>query len=130
RNVARKHASRRVRHGAPSTKPPGPAPRRLPVARGRARADSQLMRIAIVSRSSRRVGGVEDYLSMVMPAMHRAGSDMAFWHEVDTPSDRDRIEVPPGTPDICAAEVGLEASIQQLREWKPHALYVQGIQNV
>ena len=42
------------------------------------------MRIAIVSRSSRRVGGVEDYLSMVMPAIHRAGLDMAFWHEIDT----------------------------------------------
>jgi glycosyltransferase involved in cell wall biosynthesis len=88
------------------------------------------MRIAIVSRSARRVGGVEDYLSMVMPAMHSAGSDVAFWHEIDTPSDRDRIQLPLGTPDICAAEVGVDASIQQLREWKPHVLYVQGIQDV
>jgi glycosyltransferase involved in cell wall biosynthesis len=86
------------------------------------------MRIAVVTWSSRRVGGVEDYLSMLIPALHRA-APVAFWHEVDTPHDRARIEVPAGTLDICAAEVGLETSIRQLREWKPDVLYVQGVQN-
>ncbi len=59
--------------------------------------------------------------------MHHAGLAVAFWHEVDTPHDRTRIEVPAGVIDICAADEGLDASIQQLRNWKPDVLYVQGI---
>ncbi len=88
------------------------------------------LRIAIVTWSSRRVGGVEDYLAMLVPALHRAGLAVAFWHEVDTPADRCRINIPPAVRDICAADVGLETSIQQLRDWKPHVLYVHGLQDV
>jgi glycosyltransferase involved in cell wall biosynthesis len=88
------------------------------------------MRIAVVTWSSRRVGGVEDYLSLLLPAMQRVGVELAFWHEVDTPADRDRVELPAGTLDICAADAGQQAAIQQLRDWKPDVLYVQGIQNV
>jgi glycosyltransferase involved in cell wall biosynthesis len=87
------------------------------------------MRIAVISWSSRRVGGIEDYLSIVIPALHREGCELAFWHEVDTPADRERIQLPPGTIDICAADVGLDHSIRQLSDWNPHVLYVQGVQS-
>lgn len=87
------------------------------------------MRIAVVSWSSRRVGGVEDYVSIVIPALHRAGCRLAFWHEVDAPADRERIALPPGTTDICAADAGLDDAIRQLRDWKPNVLYVQGVQS-
>jgi glycosyltransferase involved in cell wall biosynthesis len=76
------------------------------------------------------VGGVEDYISILMPAMQRLGVELAFWHEVDAPSDRDRVDVPVGTIDICAGDIGIDAAIQQLRNWKPHVLYVHGLQNV
>ena len=66
-------------------------------------------------------------MSSLIPAMRRAGLAVAFWHEVDTPKDRIRIELPSGVRDICAADAGLDASIQQLRDWKPDVLYVQGV---
>ncbi len=69
-------------------------------------------------------------MSRLLPAMHRAGVSIAFWHEVDTPGDRSRIEVPSGVRDICAAEQGLDKSLQQLRDWKPDVLYVQGVSDV
>ncbi len=88
------------------------------------------MRIAVISWSSRRVGGVEDYCSVIIPALHGAGSDVLFWHEVDTPDDRMAIDLPADVLDICAARVGLDASIRRLRDWKPDVLYVQGLNDV
>jgi len=85
------------------------------------------MRIAIVAWTSRRVGGIEDYVSMLMPALHDAGNDVAFWHEVDMPDDRARVDMPAGVRDICVADLGLDAAIEQLREWKPEVLYLHGV---
>ena len=46
------------------------------------------MRVGIVSWTRRRVGGVETYLSRVIPAIVRAGHAVAFLSEVDEPADR------------------------------------------
>ena len=88
------------------------------------------MRVAIVSWSSRRVGGIEEYVSLVIPALRRAGIDVAFWHEVDEPADRVRIERRDEVADFCAAEMGLEPSMEALCAWKPDVLYVQGLRDV
>lgn len=66
---------------------------------------------------------------MLIPALHRAAPALAFWHEVDTPHDRARIEVPAGALDVCASDVGLDTSIRQLRDWKPDVLYMHGVQD-
>lgn len=88
------------------------------------------MRIAVVNWSSRRVGGVEEYVSILIPALHHAGHDVMFWHELDVPSDRQRIEVPPGVIDICVADTGVEPALASLRNWKPDVIYMQGIRDL
>jgi glycosyltransferase involved in cell wall biosynthesis len=88
------------------------------------------MRVAVVNWSSRRVGGIEEYVSLLIPALKRAGLDVAFWHERNTPVDRRAIEPPPGVPFWCAAEMGADASLDALRAWKPDVLYVQGTENL
>src|SRR5437773_5209847 len=88
------------------------------------------MRVAVVNWSSRRVGGIEEYVCILLPALKRAGVDVAFWHERNTPVDRLAIEPPEGVPGWCAEELGAEASLDALRAWKPDVLYVQGTENV
>src|SRR5947207_12899831 len=88
------------------------------------------MRVAVVNWSSRRVGGIEEYVALILPALKDAGLDVAFWHEKDAPLDRAAIECPPGVPDFCAATMGNDAAIRALRDWKPDALYVQATHDV
>jgi glycosyltransferase involved in cell wall biosynthesis len=73
------------------------------------------------------VGGIEAYLSLVIPALSAAGHQVAFWHERDEPVDRDRIGVPPDIMDISGAASGPDAAIAALRDWRPDVTYVQGL---
>lgn len=86
------------------------------------------MRIAVVNWTRRSVGGVEQYLTDVMPALVAAGHDVAFWCEVDQPIDRRPIPLPEGVPVICAATQGVAAAIAGLRAWNPDLLYVHGLE--
>jgi len=88
------------------------------------------MRVAVANWSSRRVGGIEEYVGILLPALRRAGLDVAFWHERNAPVDRSAIEPPPGVPFWCAAEMGAEASFDALRAWQPDVLYVHGSESV
>lgn len=88
------------------------------------------MRIAVVNWSSRRVGGVEDYVSLLIPALVRAGMSVAFWHEVDEPLGRGRIDSRSAVANFCAAEMGVDAALDALRHWKPDLIYVQQLQNL
>src|SRR5687767_12896806 len=86
------------------------------------------MRIAVASWTIRQVGGVESYLGTIIPAMRAAGHDVAFFHEVDLPSDR----VCLNTADVTvfnAASMGLDAAIAALRAWRPHVLYMHGLRD-
>ena len=87
------------------------------------------MRVAVASWSARRVGGVEDYLSILLPALTRAGVEVAFWHEVDEPSDRAPIPLTSGSVSIDVSQVGVAQSIARLRAWKPDVIYSQGVQD-
>jgi glycosyltransferase involved in cell wall biosynthesis len=85
------------------------------------------MRIAVATWSIRAVGGVEEYLSILLPALIDAGIDVALWHELDRPSERARIDVPPQVTVFSAPESGLAESVNRLRAWRPDVLYVQGL---
>ncbi|MCM3880898.1 MAG: glycosyltransferase family 4 protein [Vicinamibacterales bacterium] len=85
------------------------------------------MRVAVLTWSSRRIGGVEDYVSSVLPALHRAGHDVALLHEIDEPADRVAIDVPPGASIFCVASLGDDATLDALRGWTPDVLYNQGL---
>jgi glycosyltransferase involved in cell wall biosynthesis len=88
------------------------------------------MRVAVVNWSSRRVGGIEEYVCMVIPALQRAGLDVAFWHEFDLPADRVQIGRPDDVTDFCAADMGVDKAIAALRAWHPDVLYVQGLRDL
>ena len=88
------------------------------------------MRIALVTWSPRRVAGVEEYVSLVIPAMHAAGHQVALWHEVDGSHDRQPIHLPPGVPRFSAEQLGVDAALRALSFWAPDIVYVQGLRDV
>lgn len=85
------------------------------------------LRIAIANWSARRVGGIEDYVAVVIDALHRAGTPVLLWHEVDQPSERAPIDLPADVPRISAANAGMDAAFNALRDWRPDVVYVQGL---
>lgn len=84
------------------------------------------MRIAIANTYPNRVGGVEAYLDALLPALARAGHQIAFWHE-SVPADHDEITLPPGTRSWSAAQTGLDGSLDAMREWRPDIVFVNGL---
>jgi glycosyltransferase involved in cell wall biosynthesis len=89
-----------------------------------------LMRVAVINWSSRRVGGIEEYVAAVIPALRNTGLDVLFWHEQDIPANRERIDVPKDVDDVCAADLGHASALEALRRWKPDVLYVQHVSDI
>lgn len=85
------------------------------------------MRIAVVTSTRRKVGGIEAYLDCVISALVNAGHQVAFWHEVDKPTSREQIALGEGTPTWCVAETGAEAALAELRRWSPDLIYAHGL---
>ncbi len=81
------------------------------------------MRIAVVNWSSRRIGGVETYLGEVVPEFLRAGHEVGFFCETDTPRDREPIFLLDSVPIWSVEAMGLRAAVDGLREWKPDIVY-------
>ena len=84
------------------------------------------MRIAILTWTARRAGGVESYLDVLIPALRRAGHEVAFLHEVDAPVTRERLSLGDGVTVISAETAGADAALAQLRAWQPDVLYAHG----
>lgn len=85
------------------------------------------MRIAIVNWSRRKVGGVETYLNSVIPELRRSGHQLAFLHEFDKPTNRERIALPDDVPSWCVADLGAHAALAALRAWQPDLIYAHGL---
>ena len=85
------------------------------------------MRIAVVTWSSRKVGGIETYLDRVICWLGERGHDVALWHEMHRPEDRDPIAIPSGTSPICVEEIGIDSAIAKLRDWEPDVIYAHGL---
>jgi glycosyltransferase involved in cell wall biosynthesis len=85
------------------------------------------MRVAVASWTARHAGGIESYLAAVMPAMRQAGIDLAFFHEVDEPARRGRIDRGADIPVFSVASSGVEGALAQLRKWKPDLVYAHGL---
>lgn len=86
------------------------------------------MRVAVASWTVRRVGGVESYLGSVIPALRAEGLDVAFFHEVDHPSDRSLLDTA-DAPLFSVASMGPGAALAALEAWKPDVLYLNGLQD-
>ena len=85
------------------------------------------MRIAIVNWSKRKAGGAETYLERLVNGLLQAGHETALFCEVDAPSDRNPISLPPDAPVWCTAEIGARAAMNALRGWHPDVIYGHGM---
>lgn len=83
------------------------------------------MRVAVANWSRRALGGAEGYVGAVLPELAASGHEVALWSELDQPFDRERIPLPEGALEWCAAEMGRERALAALRGWRPDVLYVQ-----
>jgi len=87
--------------------------------------DQGPVRIAIVNWSLRCVGGVETYISCLLPALVSNGHDVSLLGEIDEPGDRRRISRADEIPVWCVIDGGIDRAIASLWAWKPDILYVQ-----
>ncbi|HEV7744979.1 MAG TPA: glycosyltransferase family 4 protein [Pyrinomonadaceae bacterium] len=87
------------------------------------------MRIAILNWSGRKVGGIETYLSALIPALVNAGHEVGFFCEVDQPVERDQISLPPAVQSWCVSTLGKGPALQALRDWQPDLLYTHKLEN-
>jgi glycosyltransferase involved in cell wall biosynthesis len=83
------------------------------------------MRIAIVNKNRDRVGGVETYLEMLMPALAENRCDVAFLTES---SHREAIPIAlaGNVPSWSVQELGIAGALEKLRAWKPDVVYAHG----
>jgi glycosyltransferase involved in cell wall biosynthesis len=80
------------------------------------------MRIAVCNAFGRIVGGVETYLDRVIPALRRAGHELAMLYEMDSPVDREPISSL-DAPVWHISKSGFERAVQELRDWVPEVIY-------
>jgi len=85
------------------------------------------MRIAFVSHSRRKIGGAEVYLDSVIPALARAGHEVACLYETDPLSDRAAIACPEDAPSWCASNLGVTPSLEKLKSWGADVIYTHGL---
>jgi len=84
------------------------------------------VKIAVVTWSARRVGGVESYLSLLPGLLQARGHQAAFWHETDGPQHRPVIDWEAG-PVWSAASMGPALAVSALRGWRPDVVYTHGL---
>ena len=84
------------------------------------------MRIAIAAHSCRRVGGVEQYLAAVVPALVRAGHDVSCWFETED-ADHSPILDRGGQVPVWTASREADGAVPALRAWRPDVVYAHGV---
>lgn len=85
------------------------------------------LRIAVLSWSRRKVGGLESFVGTLIDALHDRGHEVAFWTEMDLPANRPRLALPRGVVSWSVDEIGLERALAELREWGPQVISTHGI---
>ena len=83
------------------------------------------MRIAVLTWSDRRAGGVESYLDACLPALARLGHEVSFWFETSEPEGRERLAV----ADVLAtSRLGEpKRAVETLRRWQPDVILSNGL---
>src|SRR5689334_4915392 len=84
------------------------------------------MRIAIAAHSARRVGGVEQYLASLVPALVRAGHEVSCWFEADD-ADHSPILDRGGLVPTWTATRETGGGVPALRAWRPDVVYAHGV---
>lgn len=82
------------------------------------------MRIAVVTESAARIGGVEAYLERIVPQLTRQADVAFFARSAETASERGSIRLPVGIHQVERGGAGLLAA---LHEWRPDVVFAHGI---
>lgn len=91
-------------------------------------AASGSVRIALVTHSRRRVGGVESYLEALAAGLTARGHGLAVATEVDEPAHRPPLDLPPGTRELLfPGTEDPEVWPAALREWEPDVVFTHGL---
>src|SRR5262245_31416549 len=85
------------------------------------------MRILLVNWSTRKIAGIEDYLTNLIPALDNSGHKLAFACQVDTPSTRERIPLPDSTPVWNVSVLGTARTLECMKSWNPDLIYAHGL---
>ena len=87
------------------------------------------MRVAVANWHSSVVGGAESYIKGVVTALESAGVELAMLSEVESATNRESIEVSPGSPTWCVSDIGERAALAAMRAWRPDVVYVHLIES-
>jgi glycosyltransferase involved in cell wall biosynthesis len=82
------------------------------------------MRLAVITQSRARVGGVETYLERLIPAL-TAHYEVGFWSVTQETADRGAIALPAGVAVMSATRTAEPGG--ELRAWRPDLLFVHGL---
>jgi glycosyltransferase involved in cell wall biosynthesis len=83
------------------------------------------MRIAVLTWTDRRAGGIEAYLENVLPELAADGHHVSLWHEVSEPEGREPLALP---ASIERHRVTTPAAAESdLRRWGPEVILGNGL---
>jgi glycosyltransferase involved in cell wall biosynthesis len=85
-----------------------------------------MMRIAIVNQNRDRVGGIETYLEILIPALAENRCDVAFLTESAPHREAIPIALAGSVAAWSVQELGIERALEKLRAWKPDIVYAHG----
>jgi len=86
------------------------------------------MRILIATTHRDLVGGVERYLQTLMPGIQNRGHEISLLHEYQTNGTADTIDAPARPlSSWCLAELGENAALTRVAQWKPDIVYSHGL---
>ncbi len=85
------------------------------------------MRILIATHSTQRIGGVETYLSDIIPALRSVGHQIAIACEHDAAAGADRISSEKSGSLFSIDRIGHRALLESIRAWRPDLIYAHGM---
>ncbi len=88
------------------------------------------MRLAVVTRNARVVGGIESYLDAILPMLQGAGHEVALLCEHDSPPDSQPISRSTLAPTWCMDQMGSQRSLEALSRWRPALIYSHGLTDI
>jgi glycosyltransferase involved in cell wall biosynthesis len=83
-------------------------------------------RIAIVSHSRARIGGVESYVATLVPALRRSGHTVGCWFET-AGHGPDRVIAADDRGPCWVASEQAGAAVGELAAWRPDVIYAHGL---
>lgn len=88
------------------------------------------MRILIATWHRNLIGGTEKYLKVLLPALLERGHEVGLLYEKNFDSTKECIDRAGEGPETwCLEELGTEATLERVRQWKPEVVYSHGLES-